>query len=184
MRLGEVAYIVDYFKERQKLASLSANQSFSTSHPHKCRHCLKIIIDGDVCKDAWSQASAVSDPENPVTTGGLVAAQFHPAAIRLHNTLTDALNAAVDGCTFFEYLADMLVQEDDKLEPLNPEVSDSHDVIFCLEPRVGCSFAVVPYLMNREGQVIKSWPRYDDKLDVWANKCMPNNAIPNRSEGD
>ena len=153
-------------KQQPAPAYSRAGRSFSIEHPHSCRHCEAITIDGPACTDAWARDQVSKDEAS--CSGALDSESFHPDAIRLHGTIQDVVNAALDGCAFFEYLGDLQIDGDE----VPFEGADASDVVFCLVPRAyarsGFCFMVVAYKLNEAETVIGS--SRQGHLGVWADE--------------
>ena len=75
MKLSEDEELVNYLEHRRYLMlKLQQEQpiglpvdgkTFSIDSPHTCRHCQKIVLDGEVCKEIWQNPTGrrMGDPD-------------------------------------------------------------------------------------------------------------------------
>lgn len=97
--------VIRYFTERRQAIARGTKRTFSIDKPHTCVECQNISID----------AAAFTIPEK----------------IHVLPDLRSVINAAIAGCAFYEWLADLLILESDGSPDKTPFLgASSADVSF------------------------------------------------------
>ncbi|KAI1374256.1 HET-domain-containing protein [Hypoxylon crocopeplum] len=106
--LGQQEDLIQYFIERQRAIARGTKRTFSIDEPHRCVECQGINID----------ATTFIIPEK----------------IHLCPHLRSAIDAAIAGCAFYEWLVDLLILESDGSPDETPFLgASSADISFYIE---------------------------------------------------
>ncbi|KAI1412732.1 HET-domain-containing protein [Hypoxylon sp. FL1857] len=106
--LGQQDDLVEYFTRRKEAIAQGTRRTFSINEPHGCVKCQKISINSDTFEI--------------------------PDAFCLSDHLSDAVEMAIDGCAFYEWLVDLLVPDSDDPQDEKPFLgASSSDITFYIE---------------------------------------------------